>query len=145
MFSDFRTLFEKLPFPNLFKCYFCLFYVFVPESAQIFNPSMFYEKKIECPLVKWIFHRIYYQLKGFQLIDVSKGTHHGKSMTGWRKAPTKLPFGRWKLRFGRRKSFWPTRFGRWKYLSAENLCHLKFVSLVDQYKKREGLSNHDCN
>ena len=51
-------------------------------------------------------------------------------MPGWRKAPTKLPFGRWKLRFGRWKSFWPTRFGRWKYLSAENLCRLKFASSV---------------
>ena len=49
---------------------------------------------------------------------------------GWRKAPTKLPFGTWKLRFGGWKSFWPTIFGRWKYLSAENLYRLKFVSLV---------------
>ena len=51
---------------------------------------------------------------------------------GWRKAPTKLPFGRWKLRFGRWNFFWPTSFGRWKYLSAENLCRLKFAFSVDQ-------------
>ena len=48
-------------------------------------------------------------------------TCHKKFMTsypGCGKAPTKLPFGRWKLHFGRWKSFWPTIFGRWKYLSA---------------------------
>ena len=64
-------------------------------------------------------------------------------LTGWRKAPTKLPFGRWKLRFGRWKSFWPTSFGRW------NIYLLKIyvikICLLGGSVEREGLTNHDCN
>ena len=56
-------------------------------------------------------------------------------LAGWRKAPIKLPFSRWKLRFGKWKCFWSTKFGRWKYLSAEKLGRL---NLPPRWISRKG-------